>query len=302
MRVLVSGASGLIGQALCRSLAERGDEVLRLTRPGGAARPGGISWDPATGSIDRGALEAQGPIDAVVHLAGAGIADKRWTASRKDEILSSRTSSTSLLVEALGELDHRPSTLVSASAIGFYGSRADELLDEESAAGDGFLAGVCQRWEAAAEPAAGFGIRTVLARTGIVLSSAGGALAKQLPLFRFGLGGKLSQGSQWMSWIELGDEVAALEWLLDHDELAGPVNLSAPQPVTNASFTSELARELHRPAFLSVPAAALRLALGTELVDEALLASQRVLPAALLRSGFDFRAPSLAAGLRIALA
>ena len=188
------------------------------------------------------------------------------------------------------------------AAIGIYGDRGDEVLTEDSSPGEGVLAEVCQRWEAAAEPAAGFGIRTVLARTGIVLSSAGGALAKQLPLFRFGLGGKLSLGSQWMSWIELGDEVAALEWLLDHDELAGPVNLSAPQPVTNASFTSELARELHRPAFLSVPAAALRLALGTELVDEALLASQRVLPAALLRSGFDFRAPSLAAGLQAALA
>jgi uncharacterized protein (TIGR01777 family) len=302
MRFLVSGASGLIGQALCRSLATRGDEVLRLARPASTATSGSIAWDPAAGSIDLSALEAVGPIDGVVHLAGAGIAQKRWTTSRKQEILSSRILSTSTLVEALGKLEHRPSVLISASAIGFYGSRADEVLDEQSSAGDGFLAEVCRRWEAAAEPASDLGIRTVLARTGIVLSPGGGALAKQLPLFRLGLGGRLSVGSQWMSWIELGDEVAAIEWLLDRPDLSGPVNLTAPQPVTNAAFTDELARELHRPAFLAVPAPALRLALGRELVDEALLASQRVLPAVLLGSGFDFRAPDLAAGIRAATA
>ena len=294
MRVLISGASGLIGTALSAALDARGDEVIRLVRPSSTAgSPTSVSWDPVAGTLDQHHLEDQGPIDAVVHLAGAGIADRRWSAARKAEILASRTTSTELVVRAICELAAAPAVLVSGSAIGYYGSRGDEILTEASSCGNGFLAMVCAAWEAATAPAAAAGIRTVLARTGIVLSPAGGALAKQLPLFRAGVGGRLSSGSQWFSWITLDDEVAALVAAIDDPSLFGPVNLTSPNPVTNAIFTKALGRALHRPAGLAVPAAALKLALGAELVDEALLASQRVQPAALDAAGFEFRDPDL---------
>jgi uncharacterized protein (TIGR01777 family) len=298
VRVLLSGASGLIGQALGSALEARGDEVVRLRRPSSASsRAGGVAWDPSAGQIDDAALGALGPIDGVVHLAGAGIADKRWSPERKAEILDSRTESTTLLVQALGRLATPPSVLVSASAIGIYGNRGDEVLDETSATGSGYLADVCRRWEAAAQPAAQLGIRVATARTGIVLAREGGALGRQLPLFRAGVGGRLSSGHQWTSWITLTDEVRALCWLLDSPTISGPVNLTAPTPVTNAAFTSALGAALHRPAVLVIPSVALKLALGAELVEEALLASQRVHPAALEADGFSFEAADIEQGL-----
>ena len=294
MRVLISGASGLIGTALSAALDARGDEVIRLVRPSSTVgSPTTVSWDPLVDTLDRRRLTELGPIDAVVHLAGAGIADKRWSTARKAEILGSRTASTELVVRSICELEVAPAVLVSGSAIGYYGSRGDEVLTEASSCGHGFLAEVCAAWEAAAAPAAAAGIRTVLARTGIVLSPAGGALAKQLPLFKAGVGGRLSSGSQWLSWITLDDEVAALMAAIDDPSLVGAINLTSPNPVTNATFTKALGRALHRPAGLVVPAAALKLALGAELVNEALLASQRVQPAALLDAGFEFHDPDL---------
>jgi uncharacterized protein len=294
MRILISGSTGLIGTALAHALADRGDEVVRLVRPTtDAPAAGTVAWDPARGHLDVASLERLGPLDAVVHLAGAGIADKRWSAARKDEILESRTRSTALLAGALGALSHRPAAFVSGSAIGFYGSRGDEVLDEGSAAGSGFLAEVCIAWEAAAQAAADAGIRTVLARTGIVLSRHGGAMGRQLPLFRLGLGGRLGSGRQWISWITLADEVAGLLACAQDASLHGPVNLTAPNPVTNREFTAALGAALHRPTALPVPPLALKAALGSELVDEALLASQRVLPRALEASGFSFSAPRI---------
>jgi uncharacterized protein (TIGR01777 family) len=298
MRILCSGASGLIGHALSSALERRGDEVIRLRRPSTAGSKGGaVAWDPHAGEIDQSALRGLGPIDGVVHLAGAGIADKRWSSDRKVEILDSRIESTRLLVQAIGRLDAPPSVLVSASAIGIYGSRGDELLDESSTPGTGFLADVCRQWEEAALPATELGTRVATARSGIVLAREGGALARQLPLFRAGVGGRLSTGRQWTSWITLADVVRALCWLLDSPSISGPVNLTAPTPVTNSDFTKALAAAVHRPAILAVPAAALKLALGAELVDEALLASQRVHPAALETDGFTFEARTVEEGL-----
>ena len=294
MKFLISGASGLIGSALVASLASRGDEVVTLVRPSTAtARSASVTWNPAEGTIDQEGLQRTGPFDAVIHLAGAGIADKRWTSARKAEIATSRTASTDLLARSIARLDRPPSAFVCGSAIGFYGDRGDEVLTEDASGGAGFLADVCHSWESAASPAIDAGIRTSFARTGIVLSAKGGALAKQLPLFKLGLGGKLSTGSQWMSWISIGDEIAALRFLATDERAAGPVNLTAPGALRNADFTRRLGRSLHRPAVFVIPAPALRLALGSQLVDEALLASARVEPRRLLDLGFHFSQPSL---------
>jgi hypothetical protein len=298
MKVLVSGATGLIGSALQRALVARGDQVITLIRPSTSnASEQTIHWDPSLGTIDRAALERQGPIDAVIHLAGAGIADKRWTAARKEEILSSRVNSTRILADAVVSLSHQPEVFVSGSAIGIYGNRGDEILTESSSEGSGFLADVCHAWEAAASAVPEAGIRTAFARTGIVLSAEGGALAKQLPLFRLGVGGRLGSGKQWTSWISIDDEVAGILAILDQTSLAGPINLTAPSPVTNAEFTRALGHALHRPAVLPVPVPALKVALGSELVDEALTASQRVEPTVLLASGFRFTDPEINEGL-----
>jgi uncharacterized protein (TIGR01777 family) len=303
MNVLLTGASGLIGTAVQTALRERGDHVLVLARPSSVTTPPeSIAWDPAAGFLDLAALEAAGPLDAVIHLAGAGIADKRWSESRKHEILRSRTASTELLVKSLGQLSNRPSVLVSGSAIGIYGSRGDEILTESSSAGTGFLADVCREWESAGSAATTFGIRTVLARTGIVLSPHGGALAKQLPLFKMALGGRLGSGTQWLSWISLDDEVAGLLAALDQKDLEGPVNLTAPEPVTNATFTKALGGVLHRPTVFATPGVALKTLLGAELVDEALLASQRVIPAALQSTGFKFEDTNVSEALSRLLA
>jgi hypothetical protein len=295
MKVLVSGSSGLIGTALRARLATAGHEVVRLVRS--APGPGEVRWDLQARTIDRSALEG---IDAVVHLAGAGIGDKRWSEAYKREILDSRVVGTTLLAEALAGMERRPAVLLSGSAIGVYGSRGDEELDEASAPGTGFLADVCTAWEAATAPAEAAGIRVVHLRTGIVLSPAGGALKKQLPLFRFGLGGRFGSGRQWQSWISLDDEIGAIEHLLAAP-VSGAVNLTAPAPVTNREFTQTLARVLKRPAFLPVPAFAPKLLLGAELVQNLLLDGQRVLPRRLLDDGYAFAHADLETALRALL-
>jgi uncharacterized protein (TIGR01777 family) len=302
MRVAVSGSSGLIGTALVQALRARGDEVLRLVRrPVGA--PDELTWDPRAGQAP---VEALAEVDGLVHLAGAGIGDQRWTPQRKQEIRDSRVQGTSTLATALAAVGSsgraKPPVFVSGSAIGYYGDRGEEELDETSPPGTGFLAEVCQAWEAATAPAAEAGARVALLRTGVVLSARGGALARQLPLFRLGLGGTLGDGRQWLSWITLRDEVHAILACLDRPELEGPVNLTAPTPVRNAEFTQALGRVLKRPARFGVPRGALRLALGGQLTDEALLASQRVLPRRLVEAGFAFQDPTLEAALATALA
>jgi len=294
MDVVVTGSSGLIGTALVASLEADGHRAIPLLRR--APRPGedAVSWDPTAGTIDAAGLEG---VDAVVHLAGAGIGDQRWTPAYKQEILESRTRSTTLIASTLAGLQRPPTVLVSGSAIGIYGDRGDEVLTEQSAPGSGFLADVVVQWEAATSAAAEAGIRVPLVRTGIVLTPTGGALPKLLPLFRFGVGGRMGSGRQWWSWISLDDEIAALRFALDHD-LDGPVNLTAPEPATNAEFTRTLASVLGRPAFLAVPAFGPKLLRGAELAQELLFNSQRVQPEALLQHGFVFTHPELDEALR----
>ncbi len=299
MTVLVTGSSGLIGTALTRQLAAHGHDVVRLVRAGstppapGGTSPPTVGWDPAGGSVDLAALEAAGPFEGVVHLAGAGVGDRRWSAARKQVILESRTVATGVLASALVRLSPRPPVLVSASAIGYYGDRGDEELTEGSTEGTGFLAGVAAAWERATGPAAEAGIRVVHLRTGLVLAPKGGVLGKQLPLFRLGAGGRLGPGTQYMSWITLDDEVAVIRRALSDGRYEGALNAVAPTPVTNAEFTASLAGALHRPAFAHVPAAALRLALGTEMANETALVSQRVVPTVLAANGFEFGASTL---------
>jgi uncharacterized protein len=294
MKVVVTGSSGPIGQALCSRLVSSGHHVVKVVRR--PVRPGevALAWDPEAGTIDARGLEGA---DAVVHLAGAGVGDGRWTESRKQILVQSRTRSTALLVDALAGLDHRPEVLVSASAIGFYGDRGDEILTEQSPPGDDFLASLCVRWEAEAAPAAEAGVRVVFARTGLVLSSEGGALPKLLALFKLGLGGRFGSGAQWWSWITLDDEIRALVWLLEND-IRGPVNLTAPNPVTNREFTRILGAALSRPARLPVPRFAPRLLLGSELAEALLFTSARVQPAVLEFSGFAFSHSDLKLDLR----
>jgi uncharacterized protein (TIGR01777 family) len=297
MRIAVTGASGLIGQALLPALRAGGHEtVVLVRRPSG---PGEARWDPAEGEIDPGALAGT---DAVVHLAGAGIGDSRWSPARKELILRSRVDSTRLLGRSLAALDRPPAVLVSASAIGYYGDRGDEELTETSGPGTGFQAEVCQAWEGATSDAEAAGIRVVHLRTAVVLSRHGGALARQLPLFRAGLGGRLGSGHQWFSWISARDEVGAILHVLGDSSVRGAVNASAPSPVTNREYTLVLGRVLHRPARLAVPPVALRLALGRQLVDELLLGSLRVLPARLIDAGYRFRDPALERALAEAVA
>jgi uncharacterized protein (TIGR01777 family) len=293
MNLLVTGSSGLIGSALVGAALDRGDTVTRLVRrtSSGRSAPSGVTdvaWDPAAGTIDTTALIASGPFDGVVHLAGAGVGDKRWTDARKREITDSRTRSTGLIACTIAALEPLPGVLVSASAVGYYGDRGDETLTEVAPPGSGFLAGVCVAWEAATNPAVKAGIRTVLLRTGIVLSSSGGALAKQLPLFRLGVGGKIGPGRQYRSWITLDDEVAVIFHCLGDTALVGPVNATAPHPATDAQLAKAIGSALHRPSFLAVPAPALKLVLGPEMASDMVLASQRVLPEQLEGSGFAF--------------
>jgi uncharacterized protein (TIGR01777 family) len=293
--VLVTGSHGLIGSALVQALQLGGHKVRRAVR--GTATPPDVTWDVPSMYIDAKALEG---VDAVVHLAGEGVAARRWNAAHKERVRRSRADGTRLLSEALADLDRPPTVLVSGSAIGYYGDRGDEVLTEDSPPGDDFLSGVCQEWEAATRPAEEAGIRVVHLRTGIVQTARGGALRKQLPLFRAALGGRLGTGRQWVSWVSLADEVGAILHALRRDSLRGPVNATAPNPVTNADFTKALSGALHRPAVLPVPRAALSVVLGREMAAS-LLASQRVLPDRLEADGFTFRHPTIDEGLAAAL-
>jgi hypothetical protein len=294
MKVIVSGASGLIGRSLDKRLGADGHQVVRLVRrvPRG---PNELEWDPRAGTIDSAGLEGA---EAVFHLAGAGIGDRRWTESYKQEILDSRVIGTSLLAFTLTGLERKPAVLVSASAIGWYGDRGDEILDETAAKGDGFLADVTAAWEAAATPAESAGIRVVHPRTGIVLAKDGGALQRLLLPFKLGYGGRTGPGSQWWSWITLDDEVGALEHLAFSSEMDGPVNLTAPNPVTNTDFVNALGAALRRPTILPTPSFALKAMLGSELAEALLFQSQRVVPARLTEDGFAFNSPSLEGALQ----
>ena len=298
MRVLVSGASGLIGSALSAFLSTGGHTVVRLVRgPAEATHPDTVYYDPKAGTIDRASLEG---VDAIVHLAGESIASGRWTARRRREIRASRVDGTRLLADAIAKMTRRPRAFVGASAIGFYGDRGDETVDESSPAGDGFLSEVCQAWESAAEPAAAAGIRVAHVRTGVVLDPRGGALATMLPAFRLGVAGRLGSGRQWISWVALDDVIGAIHHLLIRDDLSGPFCAVGPEPVTNAVFTKCLGRVLRRPTILAVPAFALRGVLGA-MADDLLLASTRVVPTRLSASGYQHRHVRLEDCLRAVL-
>ena len=290
MKIAVSGGSGLIGSALTRTLEGSGHDCRQLVRraPGNA---GELEWRPERGLAEPAA--AQG-LDAVVHLAGESVAGGRWTAAKRHRIRSSRAPATLRLVESLSALERPPRVFVCASAVGYYGDRGDEPLDEDSPGGGGFLASVCRDWEAAAATAATICERVVMLRFGVVLSASGGALPRMLKPFRFGLGGRLGSGRQYFPWIHLEDAAGTIRHLLDHGE--GPVNLTAPEQVTNADLTRSLARLLHRPALLPAPAPALVAVFG-DMAREALLASARAVPARLLGSGFTYRYPTLDAAL-----
>ncbi|HWR84040.1 MAG TPA: TIGR01777 family oxidoreductase [Candidatus Deferrimicrobium sp.] len=294
MKVLVSGSGGLIGSALVRHFSDQGISVVRLIRGVKGSDSGVVSWDPHERRIDRRGLDS---IDAVVHLAGENIGAGRWTAKRKLMIIESRVTGTRFLCETLAQLAALPVVFACASAIGIYGNRADELLDETSDPGTGFLADVCRAWEAATKPAAEAGMRVVHLRIGMVLSGAGGALARMLPPFRLGLGGPIGHGRQYMSWVAIEDVVRAIHYCLTNPALTGPVNIVAPNPVTNKEFTRVLGRVLWRPTVLPMPAALLRLALG-EMANDLLLSSTRVTPTRLIAEGFEFRFPDLEGALR----
>lgn len=289
-RLLLSGASGMLGSALKEVFAARNSSVLQLIRHE-PALPNQLQWNP---TANPAISHAQGLEDltAAIHLSGANLAAHRWTPAFKREIAESRVQSTLSLATTLAGLRHPPQMLLIASACGIYGNRGDELLDETSRPGSGFLADLCQQWEAAAQPAVDAGIRVLHLRFGVVLGPGPGALTKLLPIFRLGLGGRLGSGSQFMSWISLPDALAAISFLLDLPSAAGPFNFTAPNPVTNAQFTRTLAAHLHRPAFLSVPAFALRLAFG-EMANEVLLSGARAYPAKLAAAGFQFAHPNL---------
>jgi uncharacterized protein (TIGR01777 family) len=292
--VVVTGASGLIGKRLVAALQARGQRVLRAVRREVRDPSKEFRWDPARGEIDRDKLTG---VDAVVHLAGANVAGQRWTAAYKKVLLDSRVNGTRLISETIASLDPKPHVLACASAIGYYGDRGDEFVDETSSSGAGFLPEVCLQWEGACQPVRDAGIRVANMRIGVVLSPEGGALAKMLTPFKLGLGGVIGSGQQFISWIALDDVVRAIEHTLDHDPLAGPVNLVAPKPATNYDFTKTLGKVLSRPTIFPMPAFAAQLAFG-EMAEELLLSSTRVAPRALDQSGFEFQYADLEAALR----
>jgi uncharacterized protein len=302
VRVGVTGSSGFIGRALSASLLERGDTVVAFVRPT-TEHPSElcVRWDPSSAYVDETDLREVSRLDAIVHLAGAGIGDRRWSSNRKSLIVASRVESTSLLEHVERSLPEGVGFVASASAIGWYGDRGDEQLDESSTRGDGFLADVCHEWEGATSSLESRGVPVAHFRSGIVLSVRGGALKKQLPLFRVGLGATFGPGQQWMSPISLDDEVRAILWILDR-QLTGPINLVAPTPITNRDFTHTLAGELSRRAFLAIPTVAVRAALGREMANELILASQRVTPQQLLASEFVFEHPDALRALHETLA
>ncbi len=289
MDIAITGSSGLIGTALVTHLEAAGHRPIRVTRSGSD----GIHWDPARGEIDAASFEG---IDAVVHLAGEGIAEKRWTDAQKARILDSRVDGTTLLARTLAGLDRPPAVLLSGSAIGYYGDRGDTVITETSPPGSDFAAEVSIAWEACTAEAEAAGIRVAHLRTGIVLSAAGGVLGKLLPLYRAGLGGKLGGGHQYMSWISIDDEVGIITWLLD-TEICGAVNLTAPEPVTNHDFTKALGAALHRPTFLTVPSFGPKILLGSELADSLLFSSARVAPTVAEGAGYEFRHRTIDAAL-----
>ncbi|MFD4226474.1 TIGR01777 family oxidoreductase [Streptomyces sp. NPDC058545] len=294
-RIAVTGSTGLIGTALVRSLRVDGHEVVRLVRR--PARAGDeVEWDPKRGYVDGAGLVG---CDAVVHLAGAGVGDHRWTEAYKQEIRDSRVLGTEAIAQTVASLDVPPKVLLSGSAIGYYGDTGDRAVDESAPHGEGFLPSVCVEWEAATAPAEEAGVRTVLARTGLVVGREGGAWGRLFPLFRAGLGGRLGDGHQYWSFIALHDHIAALRHILDTPSLSGPVNLTGPDPVTNGEVTAAMGRVLRRPTLFAVPAPALRITLGDFAED--VLGSQRVLPRRLLESGFSFAFPGIDASIRAAL-
>lgn len=295
MRIAVTGSTGLIGSALVRSLRADGHEVVRFVRRPPAAADE-ARWDPAGGYVDPAGLAG---CAAVVHLAGAGVGEHRWTSAYKKEIRDSRVLGTAALARALAALDEPPAVFVSGSAVGYYGDTGDRAVDEDAPAGHGFLPSVCVEWEAAAEPAGAAGIRTAFARTGLVVAREGGAWGKLFPIFRAGVGGRLGNGRQYWSYISLHDEIAALRHIIDTPGIEGPVNLTAPEPLTNRQVTAAMGRVLHRPALLPVPALALRIVLGEFAED--VLGSQRARPARLLESGFVFRHPGIEDAIRAAM-
>jgi uncharacterized protein (TIGR01777 family) len=285
-RIAVTGASGLIGTALVGYLKSQGHTVQRLVRRT-AVSSEEITWDPIAGTVDMDALAG---VDAVIHLAGAGVSDKRWTKKYKSEILNSRLLGTTTIAKAVAIV--KPQVFISASAIGWYGESGNRAVVESDRVGDDFLAAVCREWESAADLAGD--VRTVKLRTGLVLDPTGGALGKMLPIFRFGLGGKLSNGKQWWSWITLHDQIRAIAFLLEN-KISGPVNLTSPNPVTNSEFTAGLARALHRPALFPVPALALKIVLGG--FSSEVLGSKKVMPQALTEAGFTFDYPHISSAL-----
>jgi hypothetical protein len=298
MDVLVSGSHGFIGSALLPRLRAEGHRVLRLVR-GAPEGADDVRWDPDSDTIDATALEG---VDAVVHLAGAGIGDKKWTPARKQLVLESRTRGTGLLARTLAGLAKPPRVLLSGSAVGYYGDRGSEELTEESGPGDDFLAQVCQAWEGATAPAAEAGIRVVHLRTGVVLARHGGALQRMLLPFKLGLGGRIASGEQYFSWIALDDHVGAMLHLLGAEFVSGPVNLTAPRPVTNSEFAKALGAAVHRPTVLPTPLFPLKAVYGRELVEHLLVNGQRVLPRVLESSGYEFVHPVLDDALRAVLA
>jgi uncharacterized protein (TIGR01777 family) len=295
MRVVIAGSSGLIGTTLVAQLRQAGHDVLRLVRRPARA-PDERAWDPLAATMDTGTLEC---VDAVVNLCGSPMADRRWSGEVKQAIRDSRIVPTEVLAAAVAE--HRVPVLVNASGVGYYGDTGDRQVDESAPLGSGFIAQVCRDWENATAAAERAGVRVVRARTGLVISPSGGLLGQLKPLFAVGLGGRLGSGRQYMPWISLDDEVGGIRFALENDELAGPVNLSGPDPVTNAEFTRALGEAMHRPAPLVVPGFALRLVRGAEVVDEMALIGQRAVPAVLRKHGYPFQHPTLSAALAAAL-
>lgn len=297
MRILVSGATGLIGRKLSGVLEKEGHTVFALTRRASIGSQASITWDPENGKLDPDQIEG---FDAIIHLAGENIGGGRWTDARKALILNSRVKGTRLLCEAIEKLQSPPKVLISSSAIGYYGNRGDELLNEESGPGSGFLSDVCVAWEKATDPAIARGVRVVILRTGIVQTAEGGSLQRMLLPFRFGMGGKFGSGKQWWSWIGIDDVIEVVGFALKSEKLRGPVNLVAPHPITNAEFTKILARVLNRPAIASVPQFVLRLVLG-EMADALLFSSARVEPKKLREAGYQFHQAELEPTLRTLL-
>ena len=296
MTIVVSGASGLIGTALVAALRQDGRRVVKLVRRT-ASSPDEVRWDPDAHHLDPAVVSGA---DAVIHLAGVGIGDRRWSPEYQAKVLDSRVDGTTTVATAIAKAEQPPPVLLSASAVGWYGDTGDRVVHEDEPAGAGFLGEVCQAWEAATTPAADAGSRVVTLRTGLVLSRSGGLLGKIRPLFKAGIGGRLGSGRQYWPWISLRDEVAAIQFLLGAGDVAGPVNLTGPDPVTNAEFTAELARQVHRPALFPVPRFALRIVLSA-FADEGVLISQRAVPTVLTEHGFGFTDPTLADALRYAL-